>query len=89
VREVRNSKGYEAESKAINMKFQSKIMQQRKRTTFIHTNCEEVIDLPTDHNKVLFPHVCPTRHMLSPNELKKQTYKQIAKSLALNSNATV
>jgi len=84
VREVRNSKGYEAESKVINMKFHSKIMQQRRRITVIHTNCEEVIDLPTDHNEVLFPHVCPTRHTLSPTELKKQTYKQIAKSLALN-----
>jgi len=88
VREVRNSKGYEAESQAINMKFHSKSTQQRKRTTFIHTN-SEVIDLPMDHKKVPIPHVCPTRHILSPNELKKQTYKQIAKSLALNSNAIV
>jgi len=83
VREARNSKGYEAESKAINMKFHSKSMQQSKRTTFIHTNCEEVIDLPMDHNKVPFPHVCPTRHILSPNELKKQTYKQIAKKSSI------
>jgi len=49
VREVRNNKGYEAESNAINT-FHDKA---RAKTLFTHKNHEDVIQLPTGHNGVL------------------------------------
>jgi len=49
---------------------------------FIHTNHEEVIELPTDRNGVPSLHVCPTRQIASPMGLKKQGYKQITKCSA-------
>jgi len=44
---------------------------------FIHTNREEVTQLPKDHNGVPQLHVCPSRYIPSPNgveEAKVETY---------------
>jgi len=47
---------------------------------FIHTNHEDVIQLPMDHNGVPQLHVCPTKHIASPNEVElAKVYKQIIK----------
>jgi len=44
-------------------------------------NCEEVIQIPMDHNGIPSLHVSPTRHIASPNEVEEtlQRYKQITK----------
>jgi len=34
-------------------------------------NREEVIELPMDHNGVPLLHVCPIRHISSPNEVEE------------------
>jgi len=39
---------------------------------FIHTNNEEVIELPTDHNRVPSLHLCSTRHIVSLNYVDKK-----------------
>jgi len=39
---------------------------------FTHTNCEEVTQLPMDHNEVrTLMNVCTIKHMSSPNEVEQ------------------
>jgi len=38
---------------------------------FIHTNHEEVIELPTDHDGIPSLHVCHTRHIVLVYEVEE------------------
>jgi len=56
-------------------------------TMFIHTNHEEIIQLPIDHNHgVPQLQICPTRHIASPNEVEEAEVETDYKNLTVNSN---
>jgi len=59
VREVNDNRGYATKSNAATMILQNKGTQHRQKTMFIHTNCEEAIELPMNHNGVSQLHVPP------------------------------
>jgi len=49
---------------------------------FIYKNHELVMQLPMDHNGVRSLYVCPTRHIVSPNEVEETkvyaNYKKVS-----------
>jgi len=54
----------ETESNAATMTIQNKGTWQRQKTMFIHTNCEEAIQLPMDHNGAPQLHMSHSAHSI-------------------------